>query len=117
MEPEISDRGTHLEVLTAAAKLRGEDFVDVLVRASARHGMKPILVVCEDPHADVRLGDAYRVAVDIARQLPARRVAIALRGRAPSEAEHFVELVAANRGTDVRYFADVGAARAWLLAL
>ena len=115
MEPEITDRGSHLEVLTAAAKLRGEGFVDVLARASARFGIKPILVVCDDPHADVRLEDAYRVGIDIATRLRARRVAIALRGRRPSEADHFVELVAANRGSDVRYFEDVAAARGWLL--
>ena len=115
MEPEITDRGSHLEVLTAAARLRGEGFVDVLARASARYGTKPILVVCDDPHADVGLEDAYRVGVDIATRLRTRRVAIALRGRRPSEAEQFIELVAANRGTDVRYFADVAAARLWLL--
>jgi hypothetical protein len=116
MESEITDCGSHLEVLTAAAKLRGEGFVDVLARASARFGIKPILVVCDDPRADVRLEDAYRVGIDIATRLRTRRVAIALRGRRPSEAEHFIELVAANRGTDVRYFADVAAARLWLLA-
>jgi hypothetical protein len=115
MEPEITDRGAYLEVLTAAAKLRGEGFVDVLARASMRFGIKPILVVCDDPDADVRLEDAYRVGIDIATRLHARRVAIALRGRRPSEAEHFIELVAANRGTDVRYFADGAAARLWLL--
>ena len=116
MESEITDRGSHLEVFTGAAKLRSEGFVDVLARASARYGMKPILVMCDDPHADVRLEDAYRVGVDIATRLRTRRVAIALRGRRPAEAEHFIELVAANRGTDVRYFADVAAARLWLLA-
>lgn len=116
MESEITDRGSHLEVFTAAAKLRTEGFVDVLARASARFGMKPILVMCDDPHADVRLEDAYRVGIDIATRLPGRRVAIALRGRRTSEADHFVELVAANRGSDVRYFEDIEAARRWLLA-
>lgn len=116
MESEITDRGTHLEVFTAAARLRSEGFVDVLARASARFGIKPILVVCDDPHAHVRLEDAYRVGIEIATRLNTRRVAIALRGRRASEADHFVELVAANRGSDVRYFEDVAAARRWLLA-
>jgi len=115
MEPEITDRGSHLEVLTAAAKLRGEGFVDVLARASARFGVKPILVVCDDPDRDVSLDDAYRLGTEIGARVPARRVAIALRGRRASEAERFVELVAANRGTDVRYFENVPAARSWLL--
>ena len=115
MEPEITDRGSYLEVLTAAARLRGEGFVDVLTRAIARFGIKPILVVCDDPHAHVRLEDAYRVGIDIATRIGTRRVAIVLRGRRASEADHFIELVAANRGTDVRYFEDVAAGRQWLL--
>lgn len=115
MEPEITDHGSYLEVLTAAARLRGEGFVDVLARASARFGAKPILVVCDDPRADVSLEDAYRVGTDIATRLGARRVAIVLRGRRASEADHFIELVAANRGIDVRHFEDVAAARRWLL--
>jgi hypothetical protein len=115
MESEITDRGSYLEVFTAAAKLRSEGFVDVLARASARFGIKPILLVCDDPHGEVRLEDAYRVGIDIATRLRARRVAIALRGRRASEADRFVELVAANRGSDVRYFEDVVAARLWLL--
>ena len=114
-QPEITDRGTHLEVITAAGKLRGEGFVDVLARASARYGMKPILVVCDDPYSDVSLEDAYRIGIEIGARLPARRVAIALRGRRASEADRFIELVAANRGTDVRYFEEVSAARRWLL--
>ena len=115
MEPEITDRGSHLEVLTAPARLRGEGFVDLLARASARYGVKPILVVCDDPYRDVSLKDAYRVGTDIGARLSGQRVAIALRGHRASEAERFIELVAANRGTDVRYFEDVTTARRWLL--
>lgn len=115
MEPEITDRGSHLEVLTAAAILRGEGFVDVLARASMRFGPKPILVVCDDPERHVSLDDAYRLGTEIGARLPARRVAIALRGRRASEADRLTELVAANRGTDVRYFENVSAARRWLL--
>jgi hypothetical protein len=115
METEITDRGNHLEVLTAAATLRGEAFVDVLARASARYGIKPVLVLCDDPHSDVSLEDAYRIGTEIAARLPARRVAIALRGRRASEADRFIELVAVNRGADVRYFESVSAARRWLL--
>lgn len=115
MEPEITDRGTHLEVVTAAARLRGEGFVDILARASARNGIKPILLVCDDPHSDISLEDAYRIGIEIATRLPARRVAIALRRRRASEADRFIELVAANRGAEVRYLENVPAARRWLL--
>jgi hypothetical protein len=115
MDTEISDRGNHLEVVTAAATLRGEGFVEVLARASARYGLKPILVVCDDFHSDVSVDDAYRIGIEIGTRFPAQRVAIALRGRRASEADRFIELVAGNRGTDVRYFESVPAARRWLL--
>jgi hypothetical protein len=65
--------------------------------------------------AMLRLEDAYGIGIEIAARLPARRVAIALRGRRASEAHRFIELVAANRGGDVRYFESVSAARGWLL--
>jgi hypothetical protein len=115
MEPEITDRGSHVEVHTAPAMLCGEGFVDVLVRAAARFGARPILVVCDDPRGEVSLEDAYRIGIEIGARVAGRRVAIALRGRRTSEADRFIELVAANRGTDVRYFDDVTTARRWLL--
>ena len=115
MNPDITDRGSHIEVHTAPAMLCGEGFVDVLARASTRFGSKPILVVCDDPRSEVLLEDAYRIGIEIATRLPARRVAIALRGRGASETDRFIELVAANRGTDVRYFEDLTTARRWLL--
>jgi hypothetical protein len=116
MEPSTSDRGSHIEVLTGLARLRGAEFLDVLARATERFGRKPILVICDDPRREMRLEDAYRVGVDIATRLPVQAVAIVLRGRRPSETEHFTELVAANRGARVRYFQDVPSALSWLAA-
>jgi hypothetical protein len=114
MDPIISDRGSHLEVLIGAGALCEAGFVDLLVRARTRFGAKPVLVVCEDPAAHVRLEDAYRIGIDLSERLPRQRVAIALRGRKSAEAERFTELVAANRGAELRYFDDVPAAKAWL---
>ena len=54
--------------------------------------------------------------MDAATRLPLQAVAIVLRGRRASEAEHFTELVAANRGARVRYFEDLASARSWLAA-
>jgi hypothetical protein len=114
MEAAIADRGTHIEVTTGLPGLRGADFVDVLARAAARFGRKPILVLCDDPEREMSLDEAYRIGVDIATRLPMQAVAIVLRGRRASEAEHFTELVAANRGARARYFSDVASARSWL---
>ena len=83
---------------------------------SERFGFKPILVLCDDPHREMNLADAYRVGESVALRFNRQPVAIVLRGRHRSEAEHFTELVAANRGARVRYFEDVGAALAWFAA-
>lgn len=112
----IADRGTYIEVTLGLPALRGADFLDVLARASDRFGRKPILVLCDDPHGEMDLEEAYRIGVDAAMRLPLQAVAIVLRGRRASEAEHFTELVAANRGARVRYFEDLVSARSWLAA-
>ena len=116
MEPVITDRGSHIEVFIGVPDLRGEDFLDVLARASERFGRKPILVLCDDPRREMDLDEAYRIGVNVARRFPLQAVAIVLRGRHASEAEYFTELVAANRGARVRYFEGVPAARTWLAA-
>ena len=114
MASVITDRGTHVEVLIGVAALCGPGFVELLASVRAQHGVKALLVVCEDPSHHVSVKDAYRIGVEISSRLPLQRVAIALRGRKSSEAERFTELVAANRGADVRYFDDLPAAKAWL---
>jgi hypothetical protein len=116
MEPTIADRGSHIEVVIGLSKLRGPDFLDVLTRASDRFGRKPILVLCDDPGHEMNLDEAYRIGVDVAKRFPRQAVAIVLRGRRTSEAEHFTELVAANRGARVRYFQDVPSALSWAAA-
>src|SRR5262245_23606544 len=116
MEPIITDRGTHLEIQITAPRLRAADAVGVLVSAAMKFGLKPILVICDDPAIEMSFDDAYRVGRAIAERLPSRRIAIALRRRRTSDAEHFIELVAANRGAAVRYFDDLQAAKAWLPA-
>ena len=116
MEPRIADRGSHIEVVIGVSGLRGPDFLDVLGRATDRFGRKPILVLCDDPERQMDLDEAHRIGVDAARRFPRQAVAIVLRGRRTSEAEHFTELVAANRGARVRYFDDAATARSWLAA-
>jgi len=112
--PEVTDRGSHIEVLIGAGTLRRADFVDFLGRTVTRFGAKPILVLCDDPHHEVSFEEAYRIGIEFSRQLPFNRVAIPLRGRRSSELERFTEFVAKNRGARVHYFDDVHTARSWL---
>ena len=114
LTPEITDRGTHIEVLIAAGTLRRADFIDFLARAATRFGPKPILVVCDDPQHEISFEASYQLGIEFSRQLPFNRVAIALVGRRSTELERFTEFVAANRGALLHYFDDVPAAKAWL---
>ena len=114
MEPAITDLGSHIEVVIGVSGLRGPDFLDVLRRATDRFGRKPILVFCDDAEGQMDLEEAYTIGVDAASRFPLQSLAIVLRGRRASEAEHFTEVVAANRGARVRYFDDVASARSWL---
>lgn len=115
MEPSVVDRGSYIEVEIGLPSLCGAGFIDVLVHAAGRFGPKPFLVLCDDPRNEMNFDDAYRIGVDISRRLPRQGVAIVLRGRRTSDAEHFTELVAANRGARVRYFQDVALALSWLI--
>jgi hypothetical protein len=42
------------------------------------------------------------------------RIAIVLNGRQPTDMDRLVELVARNRGADVRFLPDIAAAKTWL---
>jgi hypothetical protein len=116
MEPTIVDRGAYIEIEIGLPQLCGADFLNILARATDRFGRKPLLLICDDPSGEMDLEEAYRIGVDAARRFPLQAVAIVLRGRRTSEAEHFTELVAANRGARVRHFQDVGSAQSWLAA-
>jgi hypothetical protein len=109
----LIDRGTHIEVVIGRAALCGPGFVDIVADALARFGAKPLLVVCDGPAESPAFVQAYDNGLKLASIVRAR-VAIALGGREPAESERLTELVAANRGKDVRSFPDLSAAKAWL---
>jgi hypothetical protein len=113
-EPRIEDRGSHLEVSLSAQGFGETSFVDVLAAAVKRFGAKPILVICDDPGHAIATTRAYDVGVELSGKLPLSRIAIALTRRKSSAVDRFTELVAENRGTDVRYFESVEQARSWL---
>lgn len=114
VEPTIAERGSHIEVKIDLPCLRGADFLDILTRATDRFGQKPVLVLCDDLRREMSLDDAYRIGVEVATRFPVQKIAIVVRGRDISDAEHFTELVAANRGASVRWFQHASAARSWL---
>ena len=107
------DRGTHIEVVIGRAVLCGPGFIDIVVDALARFGAKPLLVVCDAPAESVDFVQAYDNGLKLASRVRTR-AAIVLGGRKPTDADRLTDLVAANRGTNVRSFPDVRAAKAWL---
>jgi len=112
--PRIEDRGSHLEISLSASGFGHVSFVDVLAAASRLYGAKPILLICNDSSDIIGAGRAYDIGVELSMKLPLGRVAIALTGRKSSTADRFTELVAENRGAQVRYFESVERAKAWL---
>jgi hypothetical protein len=110
----IVDRGAYVEVHIGPPRLRAASAVDELAAAAAASGTKPMLVICDDPHGEVSLEDAYRLGRALAERVASPRIAIALRGRRASETDRFIELVAATRGGALRYFDDPPAALSWL---
>jgi len=113
-DPLIEDRGSHVEVALSAKGFSETSFVDVLAAAGMRFGPKPILVICNDAGHAISTLRAYDVGVELSAKLPFSRIAIVLTQRKSSSADRFTELVAENRGTEVRYFENVEQARSWL---
>ena len=112
--PRISDRGSHIEVILGVHHFRQYGFAEVLLAAGRKFGAKPILVICDDPAGLSDVTGGYDIAVRLSAELALHKIAIALRGRPSSSADHLIEQVAQNRGVDMRYFESVLAAKAWL---
>lgn len=109
------DRGTHIEVVIGPAVLCGSGFIGIVADALARFGAKPLLVVCDGPAQSVGFVQAYDNGLQLSSIVRAR-IAIALGGREPTDDDRLTDLVAANRGTEVRSFRDVADAKTWLAA-
>jgi hypothetical protein len=109
----LTDRGTHIEVVIGPAVLCGPGFIATVIDALGRFGAKPLLVVCDAPAEKVEFVQAYDNGLKLA-SIVRGRVAIVLGGREPTDADRLTDLVAANRGTNVRSFPDLRAAKAWL---
>ena len=112
-DAHLTDRGTHIEVPIGAAALAGSACAQIVAEALARFGAKPLLVVSDGPASLVGIGQAYQNGLKLSAIL-CPRIAIVLGGREPTDADRMIELVARNRGRDVRAFRDLREAKAWL---
>jgi hypothetical protein len=109
----VIDRGTHIELVIGPAVLCGPGFIGTVADALRRFGAKPLLVVCDAPAQSVGFTQAYDNGLALS-SIMRSRIAIVLGGRAPTDADRLTDLVAGNRGTEVRSFQDLPAAKAWL---
>jgi hypothetical protein len=109
----LLDHGTHIEVVIGPAALCHPGFAQIVANALAQFGRKPLLVVCEGPAETVELLQAYDNGLQLA-SIACTRIAIALGGRDPTDTDRLTDLAATNRGTQVRSFRDLPAAKAWL---
>jgi hypothetical protein len=109
----LFDRGSHIEVVIGGAELCGPRFIRLVDDALASFGRKPLLVVCDAPAERVEYLQAYDNGMKLA-SIARTRVAIVLGGRDPTDVDRLTDLAATNRGTQVRSFRDLPAAKAWL---
>ena len=65
-EAVASDHRGHIEVLIAARRLQGPDFVDLLLAARSKFGTKPLLVVCNGPADRAGVAQAFHNGVELA---------------------------------------------------
>jgi hypothetical protein len=109
----LFDRGTHIEVVIGRAALCRPGVIQLVADAFARFDRKPLLVVCDGPAESIELLQAYDNGLKLA-SIVRTRIAIVLGGRDPTDADRLTDLAATNRGTRVRSFRDLPAAKAWL---
>jgi len=107
------DRGTHIEVVIGRAALCRSSFIQLVADALGKFDVKPLLMVCEGPAESIGLFQAYDNGLKLA-SIMRTRVAIVLNGRDPTQSDRMTDLAATNRGTQVRTFRDLPAAKAWL---
>lgn len=74
-----------------------------------------LMLVCDRFRSDQTLADAYALGSQVATEAAGLRLCILLTNRPVRPVDHFVELVARNRGGRIEYFDDYAAAKAWLL--
>lgn len=113
--PILFDRGCYIEVVIGRAALSRPGLIQVLADAFAGFGRKPLLLVCDGPAESIELFQAYNNGLALA-SIARTRVAIALGGREPTDADRLIDDAATNRGAQVRSFRDLPEARAWLSA-
>jgi hypothetical protein len=73
------------------------------------------ILVDKDIAAEMPVGDAYRMASEVAAEFRSVRVALCDR-HAHQRTMEFGDLVATNRGLNTKSFGDLAAAEQWLLA-
>lgn len=93
-----------------------EGCVQLLAPIVRQHGVDRVLVVCTDAVDNIDRIEAYWTGEAIARLLSGVRLAIAVTRRSVDYLEDFAAGIARDRGSDVRYFGDLDAAKRWLLS-
>ena len=108
---QVANRERHTEVLIGPGKLSESAYADLVghIRAAAA---KPLLLVWETSCQDVDFLQSFKMGMALAG-LKAPIAIVFGRGEI-NEADRFTELVARNRGAQVRTCEDVPSAKAWL---
>lgn len=78
------------------------------------YGVDRVMLVCDRFRSGQTLTDAYQLGKQVATEGARLRICILLTNRPVQPVDHFVELVARNRGGRIEYFDDYAAAKEWL---
>ena len=107
----VVDRGSYAQVVIAPGKLPAWAYADLVVHIRAAP-VKPLLVIWETSPEDLDFLQAFNMGMALAGV--AARIAIVFGRGYINETDRFTELVARNRGAQVRTCDDVPSAKAWL---
>ena len=108
---QVLNRGSFTQVLIGPGKLAESAYADLVAHLRAA-AAKPLVVVWEASCEDVDFLQTFKMGSALAGVTGP--IAIVFGRRDIKEADRFTELVARNRGAQVRTCEDVPSARAWL---
>jgi hypothetical protein len=107
----LQHRGNYTEVLIGSGKLAEWAYTDLVAQIRATP-VKPLILVWEASREDLDFLQAFNMGMALAGLTA--HIAIVFSGDDINEAGRFTELVARNRGAQVRICEDVTSAKAWL---
>ena len=116
---QITFRGDHIHIEHARGfemtPANLERLFKSLLKECEAHDCRRVIAEADAPVRQLNTVDAYQSSSELSESdIRGIRMACCFRGYQPDELTSFFVTVAANRGTQIRFFTDMDAAREWL---